>query len=138
MVPNTEGEVAEGETVVAANEAEDHAELAVGWRQVSLEAGWEFRAVAVFGIAAAQGLDLSAMVLEAPACLAKHLCPHSATSHRVLGVGALAEENASMPPPDGQGLSLAVCREEWPVLGLQGCDLLLGRIALVLAEHRLP
>jgi hypothetical protein len=83
-----------------------------------LIAGWELRAVAVFGIAAAQGLDLCAIALELASGLTQSLGSSAAASHRVLGEGALVEEDAGMTPPDGHGLSLAVCRQERPVLGL--------------------
>lgn len=64
VVPDAEGEVAECEAVVVTNEAEDHAELAVRRWQVGLEAGGQLRAVAVLGIAGAQGLDLCPVALE--------------------------------------------------------------------------
>ena len=54
------------------------------------------------------------------------------------GEGAFVEEDAGVTPPDGHELPLAVCGKERAVLGLKGCDLLLGGVALVLAEHRLP
>lgn len=118
MVTDAEGEVAQGEALAIADEAEDHAELAVRRRQVDLEAAWEFRVVAMFGVAAAKGLDLDAFALEPAACLAQHLRSGAAASHCVLGEGALVDEDAGMTPTDGQGLPLAVCRQERPVLGL--------------------
>ena len=45
MVADAEGEVAQGETLAVADEAEDHAELAVRRRQVDLEAARQFRVV---------------------------------------------------------------------------------------------
>lgn len=118
MVADAEGEVAESETVVVADEAEDHAKLAVRRRQVDLEAAREFRVVAVFGVAAAKGLDLDAFALEPAARLPQHLRSGAAASHRVLGEGALVEEDAGIAPPDGHDLPLAVCGQKRPVLGL--------------------
>lgn len=118
MVPDAEGEITEGETLAVANEAQDHAELAIRRWQVDLEASRELRAVASFGIAAAKGLDLDALPLERTASLTKRLRSRATASHRVLGEGALIEEDAGMTPPDGQGLPLAVCGPERPVLGL--------------------
>lgn len=83
-----------------------------------LEAGRQLRAVAIFGIAGAKGLDLCAVALEPPACLTEHLGSRAAAPHRVLGEGALAEEDAGMTSPDGQVLPLAVCGQERPVLCL--------------------
>lgn len=118
VVPDAEGEIAESEAFVVTDEAEDHAELAV-WRwQVGLEAGGQLCAAAVLGIAGAQGLDLCAVALEPSARLTEHLGAGATTPHRVLGEGALAEEDASVTPPDGQVLPLAVCGQERPVLGL--------------------
>ena len=74
VVPDAEGEIAEGESLVVADEAQDHAELAVGRWQVDLEAGRELRSVAAFGIATAKGLDLDAFSLEPAASLAQRLC----------------------------------------------------------------
>lgn len=138
MMANAECEIAKRESIAIADEAEDHAELAVGWRQIGLEASRQLRAIAMFGIAGAKGLDLCAVALEPPACLTKHLGSRAAAPHRVLGEGALAEEDAGMTSPDGQVLPLAVCRQERPVLCLQGRDLLLGGVALAFGEHRFP
>lgn len=118
MVTDAEGEIAKGEALAVANEAQDHAELAIRRWQIGLEASRELRAVATFGIAAAKGLDLDALPLELTASFAKRLSPRATASHRVLGEGALVEEDAGMTPPDGQGLPLAVCGLERPVLGL--------------------
>lgn len=118
MVPDTESEIAKGETLAVANEAQDHAELAVRRWQVDLEAGWELRAVASFGIAATKGLNLDTLPRELIASLAKRLGGRATASHRVLGEGALVKEDAGIPPPDGQGLPLAVCGLKRPVLGL--------------------
>lgn len=138
VMANAESEVAKRESFALADESEDHSELAVGSWQIDLEAGWELRAVASFGIAAAQRLDLDTVLLELAASSAQRLRPSPATPHRVLGEGALVEENAGMTPPDGQGLPLAVCGLERAVLCLESGDLLLGGIALVLAEHCPP
>lgn len=118
LVPDAEREIAKGEALTVANEAQDHAELAIRRRQIDLEASRELRAVASFGIAAAKGLDLDTLPLELAASPAKRLRPRATASHRVLGEGALIEEDAGMTPPDGQELPLAVCGLEWPVLGL--------------------
>lgn len=118
MVSDTESEIAKGEAFAVANEAQDHAELAIRRWQIDLEASRELRAVASFGIAAAKGLYLDTLPLEPAASLAKRLRPRATASHRVLGEGALIQEDTGMTPPDGQGLPLAVCRLEWPVLGL--------------------
>lgn len=118
MMPNAECEITKREAVAVTDETEDHPELAVRSWQIDLEAGWEFRAVAAFGIAAAQGLDLDAISLELAANLAQGLGSGAAASHRVLGEGTLVEEDAGMPPPDGQGLPLAVCGLERPLLCL--------------------
>lgn len=115
---DTESEIAKGEAFAVANEAQDHAELAIRRWQVDLEASRELRAVASFGIAAAKDLDLDTLLLKLVASLAKRLSARATTSHRVLGEGALVKEDAGMTPPDGQGLPLAVCGLEWPVLGL--------------------
>lgn len=118
MVANAECEIAKRESFAIADEAEDHAELAVGWRQIGLEAGRQLRAVAIFGIAGPKGLDLCAVALEPPACLTEHLGSRAAAPHRVLGEGTLAEEDAGMTSPDRQVLPLAVCGQERPVLYL--------------------
>lgn len=118
VMPDAESEIAKGEALTVANEAQDHAELAIRRWQIDLEASRELRAVASFGIAAAKGLDLDPLPLELAASLTKRLRPRATASHRVLGEGALIEEDAGMTPPDGQGLPLAVCGLEWPVLGL--------------------
>lgn len=118
MVSDTESEIAKGEALAVANEAQDHAELAIRRWQIDLEASRELRAIASFGIAAAKGLDLDTLPLELAASLAKRLGARATASHRVLGEGALVEEDAGIPPPDGQGLPLAVCGLKWPVLGL--------------------
>ena len=117
-MPHAECEVAEREALAVADEAEDHPELAVRSRQIDLEAGWEFRAVATFGIASAQSLDLDAVPLEPAASLAQRLGSITAASHRVLGESTLVKEDAGITPPDGQGLPLAVCGLKRPVLGL--------------------
>lgn len=117
-MPYAECEVAEREALTISHEAENHPELAVRNRQIDLEAGGEPRAVATFGIAAAQRLDLDAISLELVASVPQRLGSGTAASHRVLGEGALIEEDAGMTPPDRQGLSLAVCRLERPVLCL--------------------
>jgi hypothetical protein len=118
VVSDTESEIAKGEALAVANEAQDHAELAIRRWQIDLEASRELRPVASFGIAAAKGLDLDTLPLELVASLAKRLSACATTSHRVLGEGALVKEDAGIPPPDGQGLPLAVCGLERPVLGL--------------------
>lgn len=115
---DTECEVAEREAISIADEAKDHAELAVGQRQIDLEAAGQLRPVAAFGIAAAQDLDLDTVLLELAPGLPQRLGACAAASHRVLGEGALVEEDAGMTPPDGQGLPLAVCGLKQPVLGL--------------------
>ena len=118
MMPDAEGEIAKGETLAVANEAQDHAELAIRRWQIDLEASRELRAVAPFGIAATKGLNLDTLPRVLIASLAKRLGARATASHRVLGEGALVEEDAGMTPPDGQGLPLAVCGLERPVLGL--------------------
>lgn len=117
-MPNAECEIAECKAPTVANEAEDHAELAVWRRQVDLEACWKLRTVAAFGIAAAQCLDLDPVLLKLAACVSQRLGSGAAASHRVLGESSLVEEDAGMTPPDGQGLPLAVCGLERPVLSL--------------------
>jgi hypothetical protein len=117
-MPDAESEIAKRETISITDEAKDHAELAVGRWQVDLEAGRELRTVAPFWIAAAQDFDLDTFPLEPTPSFAQRLGASAAASHRVLGEGALIEEDAGMTPPDGQGLPLAVCGLEWPVLGL--------------------
>jgi hypothetical protein len=118
VVTDPEREVAEREAVTVADETEDHPELAVRSRQVDLEARWEFRAVTSFGITSAQSLDLNAILLESTASLAQRLGSSASASHRVLGESPLVEEDAGITPPDGQGLPLAVCGLERPVLCL--------------------
>ncbi len=118
MMADTEGEAAKCEAVGIADKAEHHAEPAVRRWQIDLETGGKLRAVATFRIAAAQGLDLNTFLLELSPSFAKRLGTRAATPHRVLGEGALVEEDAGIPPPDGQGLPLAVCGLKWPVLGL--------------------
>lgn len=118
MVSDTESEIAKGETLTVANEAQHHAKLAIRRWQIDLEASRELRAVASFGIAAAKGLDLDTLPLELDASLTKRLGARATASHRVLGEGALVKEDAGIPPPDGQGLPLAVCGLKRPVLGL--------------------
>jgi hypothetical protein len=118
MMANAEGQVAKGKAFVVADKAKDHAELAVRRRQVDLDAGRELDALAAFGFTTAKGLDLDAFALELVASLAEHLGSGAAASHRVLGEGTLVEEDAGMAPPDWQGLPLAVCGQERPVLGL--------------------
>ena len=115
---DTEGEEAKGEAIPIADEAKDHAELAVGGRQVDLEAGRKSRAVAVLGVATAQGFDLDPVSFVPAPGVPERLGAGAAASHRVLGEGALVEEDAGMTPPDGQGLSLAVGGLEGPVLCL--------------------
>lgn len=137
-MPDAECEIAEREAFAVADEAEDHSELAVRGRQIDLEAGRELRAIAAFGIAAAQSPDLDSVSLELIASLPQGLGTGPTASHRVLGEGALVEEDAGVTPPARQGLPLAVCGLERPVLCLQGGDLLLSGLALVLPEHRLP
>jgi hypothetical protein len=117
-MPNAESEIAKRKTVAISDESEDHPELAAGRGQVDLEAGWKLRAVPAFGIAAAQSLDLDPVSLELTATLPQRLSSRAAASHRVLGEGALIEEDAGMTPPDGQELPLAVCGLERPLLGL--------------------
>lgn len=102
MVSDTEGEIAKGKALAIADEAQDHAELAIRRWQIDLEASWKLRAVASFGIAAAKGLDLDTLPLELVASLAKRLGARATASHRVLGEGALVKEDAGIPPPDGQ------------------------------------
>jgi len=118
VMANAESEVAKRESFALADESEDHSELAARSWQIDLEAGRELRAVATFGIAAAQGLDLDPVLLELSASLAQSLGSGATTSHRVLGESALVEEDPGMTPPDWQGLPLAVCGLERPVLGL--------------------
>lgn len=138
MMPDAEREIAKREAIGISDEAKDHSELAVGWRQIDLEAGGQPRPIAAFGIKAAQDLDLDTFLRELPPGLSQRLGARAAASHRVLSERALVEENAGIAPPDGQGLPLAVCGLKRPVLSLEGCDLLLGGITLVLAEHCLP
>ena len=116
VMANAESEVAKRESFALADESEDHSELAVRSRQIDLEAGWELRTVAAFGITAAQRLDLDPVLLELAASLPQRVGSGAATSHRVLGKSTLVEEDAGMTPPDGHGLPLAVCGLEWPVL----------------------
>jgi len=118
VVPDTESEIAKGEAFAVANEAQDHPELAIRRWQVDLEARRELRAVASFGIAAAKGLDFDTLPLELVASFANRLGARATTSHRVLGEAALVKEDAGIPPPDGQGLPLAVCGLKRPVFGL--------------------
>ena len=118
VMANAESEVAESEAVAFADEAKDHPELAVRSRQIDLEARWELRAIAAFGIAAAQRLDLNPALLELAASLAQRLSSSTAASHRVLGECTLVEEDTGMTPPNGQELPLAVCGLERPVLCL--------------------
>ena len=118
VMPDAEGEVTERHAFAVADEAEDHAELAVGRREIQLEASGELGPLAVFEVAAPQGLDLNAFALKLAASVAERLGPRAAASHRVLGEGALVKEDADMTPPDRQELSLAVYRQERPVLGL--------------------
>lgn len=118
VVTDTEGQVAKTEALAVADEAKDHAELAIRRWQVDLEAGSELRAVAMFRVAATKGPDLDTVTLELVASLAEHLGSGAAASHRVLGEGTLVEEDAGMTPPGWQGLPLAVCGQERPVLGL--------------------
>ncbi len=118
VMPHAECEIAKRKTLAVADEAEDHAELAVWSRQVNLEAGRELRAIAAFGIAAAQGLDLEPVSLELTASLPQRLGSSTAASHRVLGESTLVEEDAGMIPPDRQELPLAVGGLERPVLCL--------------------
>jgi hypothetical protein len=115
---DAEREVAEREAIGIADEAKDHAELAVGRRQIDLEAAGQLRPVAAFGIAAAQDLDFDTVLLELAPGLPQRLGTRAAASHRVLGERSLVKENAGIPPPDGQGLPLAVCGLKRPVLGL--------------------
>src|SRR4051794_7363566 len=70
--------------------------------QVDLEAGRELRAIAAFGIAAAQGLDRDPVSLELAVSLPQRLGSSTAASHRVLGESTLVEEDAGMTPPDRQ------------------------------------
>lgn len=118
MMPDAEGEIAKCKAIGIADEAKDHAELAGGRRQIDLETGGQLRPVAAFGITAAQDLDLDTVLLELASGLPQRLGACAAASHRVLGEGALVKEDAGIPPPDGQGLPLAVCGLERPVLGL--------------------
>src|SRR3954452_10900204 len=118
VMPDAESEIAKRKTFAISDESEDHPELAVRRGQVDLKAGRKLRPVPPFGIAAAQSLDLDAISLELTASLPQRLSSGAAASHRVLGEGALVEEDAGMTPPDGQELPLAVCGLEWPVLDL--------------------
>jgi hypothetical protein len=118
VMPHAESEVAKRKTLAVADKAEDHAELAVRSRQVGLEASRELRAVAAFGVAATQGLDLDALSLELAPSLPQRLGSSTAASHRVLGESTLVEEDAGMTPPDRQELPLAVGGLERPVLCL--------------------
>lgn len=63
-------------------------------------------------------LDLDPVLLELTASLPQRLSSGAAASHRVLGERALVEDDAGMTAPDGQGLPLAVCGLERPVLCL--------------------
>lgn len=67
MMSDAKGEIAECEPVGIANEAKNHAELPIGWRQIDLEASRETRAIAPFGIASAQRLDLDPIIFKPPA-----------------------------------------------------------------------
>jgi len=118
MMSDAEGEIAKCKAIGIADEAKDHAELAGGRRQIDLETGGKFRAIPPFGIATTQSRDRDAFALELSPSLAQRIRPRTTAAHRVLGESALAEEDTGMPPPDGQGLPLAVCRLERPVLGL--------------------
>ena len=118
MMPDTKREVAECEAIGITDEAKDHAELAVGRRQIDLEASGQLRPVTAFGIAAAQDFDLDTVLLKLAPCLPQCLCARATASHRVLAELALAEENAGIAPPGGQGLPLAVGGLERPVLSL--------------------
>ena len=118
MVADAESQITERETFSIADEAKNHAELAIrGW-QVNLEAAWKLRAIAAFRIAAAQSLDLDTVSLELATGLPQRLGSGTAASHRVLSKGTLVEEDAGMTPPDGQELPLAVYGLERPLLGL--------------------
>lgn len=75
VMPYAKCEVAEREALAAADEAEDHSELAIRSRQIDLEAGWELRAVAALGIAAPQRLDLDPVLLELAASLPQLSAP---------------------------------------------------------------
>jgi hypothetical protein len=118
LMPDAKCEVPKRETFAVTNEAKDHPELAVWGRQIGLKAGWEPCAIATFGIAAAQDLDLYAFTLEPVASFPQRLGSGTTASHRVLGKGTLVEEDAGMTPPDGQGLPLAVGGLGRPVLSL--------------------
>lgn len=118
VMPDAEGEIAKREAVLFADEAKDHAELAVRSWQVDLEADRKPRAVGVFRVAAAQGFDLNPDSFVIAPRVAKRLGARTAASHRVLGEGTLVKEDAGITPPDGQGLPLAVCGQKRPVLGL--------------------
>lgn len=118
MMSDAEGEIAKRKAVGIADEAKDHAELAGGRRQIDLETGGKFRAIPPFGIATTQVRDRDAFPLELIPSLAQHIRSCTTTAHRVLSESTLAKQDTGMPPPDGQGLPLAVCRLERPVLGL--------------------
>src|SRR5690242_9983991 len=118
LMPHAESEIAKRKSLAVADEAEDHAELALRSRQVDLETGRKLRAVTPFGIAAAESLDLDTVSLELAASLPQRLSSGATASHRVLGERALVEDDAGMTPPDGQGLPLAVGGLERPVLCL--------------------
>ena len=118
VMPNAESEIAKRKTFAIPDEPENHPELAIGRGQVDLETGRKFGPVAPFDIAAAQSFDLDALSLELTAGLPQRLGSGAAASHRVLGESGLVNEDAGMTPPDGQGLPLAVCGLERPVLGL--------------------
>jgi hypothetical protein len=118
VMPHAECEVAKRKSIAVADEAKDHPEPAVRSGQINLEAGRKLRTVAAFGIAAAQSLDLDTVPLELAPSPPERLGSRSAASHRVLGEGALIEEDTGMTPPDRQGLPLAVCGLERPVLCL--------------------
>jgi hypothetical protein len=64
VMPDTKREVAECEAIGITDEAKDHAELAVGRRQIDLEASGQLRPVTAFGIAAAQDFDLDTVLLK--------------------------------------------------------------------------
>jgi hypothetical protein len=57
-------------------------------------------------------------LLELAPSLTQSLSAGATASHRVLGKSTLVEEDTGMTPPDRQGLPLAVCRLERPVLCL--------------------
>lgn len=102
VMPDAKCEIAKRNAFAVTDKAQNHAELAARGRQVDLEAGRELRAVAAFRIATAKLLDLYTVSLEPAASLPQRLGPGTTASHRVLGEGALVEEDAGMTPPDGQ------------------------------------